>query len=207
MRLEIQFRRHNNELFGINNPSARDEAIFIDRLFSKYPTLKRELKQRNRQKGRHDLFNITLFTKGDHSGLKFVIGVNDGRGDMFCHAKDANDNVVAKLDPFNLDEDLNQVALFMLEQLDNNDFSDKVDESVQLSSLDCEYIERLIKDSLNSIDDLKDLDVYVDVNDDNADYGFLNIMMLKSTNIMSSIYHQMIRKLVLINHLMMYVTQ
>jgi len=151
-----------NEFLGFTAPKDSEEQSWIDDLFSKYISLRRDLIYNEHAKNNRsdNTFYIILSTKGNqHNGISFEISTAGDRNTMYCTCIDANRNVIAKLKSFNLDKDLNKVAAFILEQLDNNkaDISEDnvnekyISESVAFNASECEYIHDLINENLPDI--------------------------------------------------------
>ena len=167
-----------NELFGLGKPTAKDEAAFANKLFTKYPSLKRVLSQSTPNSRQNSPFHLALYTKdNDYNGIWFLISTKGGRGDMYCTAFDKNDLSLAVFKPFNMDKDINKVALFMLEQLEKNAKMEscnrrrvRKNESIPLNTFDCEQFALMVQNNLKEFDD-----AFADVVDDNADYGFVNV--------------------------------
>ena len=159
-----------NELFVFDRPKRSEEDDFLKKICDKYPSIKASLIIDPETKIKDDVeadspFNLVLISNDkDNSGIKFTMSADSNRNDLVCNAYKDN-KLVDVLKPFSIDKDVNKVALFILNNLKKLSV---MNESVQLSSFDCENLATLIKDKL-------DEDCFIDVNDDNADYGFVNI--------------------------------
>ena len=160
-----------NEFLGFTEPKDSEEKSWINDLFSKYTSLRRSLIYNEHAKNNKsdNPFYIILNTKNNqHNGLSFEISTAGDRNTMYCACIDANRNVIAKLKSFNLDKDLNTVAAFILEQLDNNkpDISEDnvneeyINESVAFNASECEYVRDLIDENLPDI--LSDTEIKLD---------------------------------------------
>lgn len=160
-----------NEFLGFTEPKDSEEKSWINDLFSKYTSLRRALVYNERAKNNKsdNPFYIILNTKGNkHNGISFEISTAGDRNTMYCNCIDANRNIIAKLKSFNLDKDLNTVAAFILEQLDNNksDISEDnineeyINESVAFNASECEYVRDLIDENLPDV--LSDTEIELD---------------------------------------------
>ena len=164
-------KTRKNEFLGFTEPKDSEEKSWIDDLFSKYISLRKALVyNKNTKNNRQDsTFYIVLNTRNNqHNGISFEISTVGDRNTMYCTCIDANGNIIAELKSFNLDKDLNKVAEFILEQLDNNktDVSEDnvnekyINESVAFNASECEYIHDLINENLPDI--LSDTDIELD---------------------------------------------
>lgn len=169
---------NKNEIFEFNRPIAKDEAPFVTSLFAKYSSLKKILTPLVGGKKDNDKFNLLLKANDNYyDGIRFLISSDsDDRNEMQCIALDKDGSIIDSLDSFNLDKDINVVALFILEQLENSIDTESYDrrvcknESIPLNTFNCEQFAQMIQNNLKGFND-----VFVDVVDDNADYGFINV--------------------------------
>jgi len=170
----ISRRICKNEFLGFTEPKDSEEKSWINDLFSKYTSLRRFLVYNEHAKNNksNNLFYIILNTKGNqHNGISFEISTAGDRNTMYCTCIDADRNIIAKLKPFNLDTDLNKVAAFILEQLDDNktDVSEDnineeyINESVAFNASECEYMRDLIDENLPDV--LSDTEIELDKKD------------------------------------------
>lgn len=175
-RLERLISRHTrkNEFLGFTEPKDSEEKSWIDGLFSKYTSLRKALVYNEHAKNNkpNNVFYIILNTKSNqHNGISFEISTAGDRNTMYCTCIDADRNIIAKLKSFNLDTDLNKVAAFILEQLDDNkvDVSEDninekyINESVAFNASECEYVRDLIDENLPDI--LSDTEIELDKKD------------------------------------------
>lgn len=177
-RLLNNVTRKNEFLDAINKPKRSDEKEWVSKLFSKYPSLKRECSTNiNTIDGHSEKkpFYLILKTRGkEYNGMYFLISTHGDRGDMYCTAFDKYDAKVKSLKKFHLDKELNQCAMFILQTLQdyktNEGKSRFKNENVSLTTFDCETIKQMLD---GRFDDLPEIEV--DVADDNSDYGFINI--------------------------------
>ena len=171
--------RHKNEFLGIfNKPRRSEERSWLDKIFSKYSSIKKAFQAETQEldKGQEKkTFHIVLSARDKkYDGLYFIISTKGGRDEMYCTAYNGLNERLASLSPFNMDKDINNVAMFILKQLEKYEsrcYSMNIkNESVPLNPFDCEKLSKAVSDNLK---DLKECEV--DVTDDNADYGFVNI--------------------------------
>ena len=172
--------RHTNEFLDLfNKPRRSEEKTWLDKLFGKYSSLKRifnpEFTELDKEREKKT-FHIVLSTRDKkYDGLYFVISTKGGRDEMYCTAYNGFDEKVAAFSPFNMDKDINNVAMFILQKLEKYESLSNSkrlikNESIPLNPFDCEKLSDAVS---NSLKDLKELEI--DVTDDNADYGFVNI--------------------------------
>lgn len=180
-RLERKLLPKNElQLFGLGKPKRSEEPAFVSKLFSKYPSISKVLNTPSDKPGNgKQVFHLVLSAKNQKlNGLGFIISTADDRKSMYITAYDDTSNSIATLKPFNLEKDINKVALFILEQIDaankrngiRSESRKKRFESVPLNSFDSGKLEQMVLNNLKGYDD-----VAVDIVDDNGDYGFLNI--------------------------------
>lgn len=172
-RLEQLFK---NELLGFGKPKRSDEAEFIEKLFSKYPTIDKALntEDTSTKSTEEQLFNLVLTADEAYNKIKFIISGPD-RNNMSCAAFDKGDLKIDTLKPFSLNTDVNTVARFILEIMKNNKSkrNEKVScklEAVSLSGMDCRRIRKDIEDSLS---DEYDSNVVVKVDSKYANLGIV----------------------------------
>lgn len=162
-----------NEFLGASKPKQSDEDEFVNRLFSKYPTLRKALTYKLSNKNPDEPFNAVLSSDSDHDNIYFVVGTDDGRNDMYCTAYDNNDVRLGSIKNLSLTDDVNKIANFMLPYIIENTVTEsrrRIYESVPLTRFDCETINKLLNKELED-----KLGYSSDYADDNSDYGFLNI--------------------------------
>lgn len=172
-RLVTNKRVSKNEFLGVfNKPKRAEEKTWVDKLFKKYPSLKRELStglevDKSQEKRP---FHLLLTTKDkDYNGLNFLISTKGGRDEMYCTAFDGHDLKIDGLSPFHMDKDINKVAMFMLQILNGRTNESLKNENVPLNTFDCEALLKIVEDNIKSTG------AEADVTDDNADYGFINV--------------------------------
>lgn len=167
-----------NEFLGFGKPKRSDEAGFVKSLFDKYPTIRKALHQAenpNDSKRLNQPFHLVLVADDKYNDISFVMAGQD-KDNMYCSAFDKNSSFIDKLKPFSLSKDVNKVARFIIDQLQNNINKNAVEsfkftnESVPLTTMDCESLRQIIEDNF---DDLPEIEI--DITDDNADYGFINV--------------------------------
>lgn len=162
-----------NEFLGLGKPKQSDEDEFVNRLFSKYPTIRKALTYKLSNKNPDEPFNAVLSSDSDHDNIYFVVGTDDGRNDMYCTVYDSNNVRLGSIKNLSLTDDVNKIANFMLQYIIENTVTEskrRVYESVPLTQFDCETINKLLNK------EFKDkLGYSTDYADDNSDYGFLNI--------------------------------
>lgn len=171
-------RMQKNEFLGMfNKPKRSDEKEWVSKLFTKYPSLRREFDANldtidsSTEKKPFHLFLRTRDKK--YQGMYFLISTKGDRGDMYCTAFDKYDAKISGLPKFHLDKELNKCAMFILDtmhSLNEGKYRRRKCESVPLTTFDCETIEQILQDCF---DDLPEVEI--DVTDDNSDYGFLNV--------------------------------
>lgn len=178
-RLVTNKRISKNEFLGVfNKPKRAEEKAWLDKLFTKYSSLKKTFSAEplDLSKGQEKKpFHIVLSTKDKkYDGLYFIISTKGGRDEMYCTAYNGFNEKIAGLNPFNMDKDMNNVAMFMLQQISKYESCRRrrkvrKNESIPLNTFDCEALLKLVENNL------KDTGAEADVTDDNADYGFINI--------------------------------
>lgn len=161
------------EFLGLGKPKQSDEDEFVNRLFSKYPTLRKALTYKLSNKNPDEPFNAVLSSDSDHDNIYFVIGTSGGHKDMHCTVYDSNNVRLGNIKNLSLTDDVNKIANFMLQYIIENTVTEskrRVYESVPLTQFDCETINKLLNK------EFKDkLGYSTDYADDNSDYGYLNI--------------------------------
>lgn len=178
-RLERLISGRKNEFIDrFDKPTRSEEARWVSGLFDKYKSLKSKLKTNldsiNKQNSGKP-FSLILTTNDD--SIRFLITTKGNRDEMSCAAFNNGDNAkIAELRRFHLNNGINEVAVFILQTIKDYikesllcRYSRKY-EDISLTTFDCENIKQQIEDLL---DDMPE--VTVDINDDNSDYGFLNI--------------------------------
>lgn len=167
-----------NELLGFGEPNQSDEAKFIEKLFSKYPTISRALGIEDTpiKDAEGQPFHIVLTADEAYNNIKFIISGPD-RNNMSCVAFDKQDSKIDTLKPFSLNTDVNTVARFILETMKDsksrrNEKMRRKLEAVSLSGMDCESIRKDIEDSLS---DEYDSNVVVEVDDKYSNLGIIVI--------------------------------
>jgi hypothetical protein len=159
-----------------NKPKETDEAAWLKQLFSKYPSIKRRLEPNdNVNKSSKKPFHIILTNRDNASSnnIHFIIASTTGkRSDMYCSALNDNNVKIGCLKPFHFD-DINKCAKFILQTLNGKlESKRRKFENVPLTTFDCKNIQSLVEKAFTEYD-LPELEV--DIADDNADYGFLNV--------------------------------
>lgn len=166
-----------NEFLGFEKPKKSEEVAFVNKLFQKFPLIKSACKMPTgldpNGTGR---FQLTLFTKDElfkkYHGLGFNITSSGSKNNMYVTAFDKYDSKIETLKPVNIDRDLDKIGKFItnhLMRVYKPEACRAKNENVSISSFDCRFIE-------NTID--RELDKYgavIDVNDDNAINGFVNV--------------------------------
>lgn len=171
-----------NEFLGLfDKPKRADEKEWVSKLFTKFPSLKRALSSNDTSVDRlseKKPFHLILTTRDrKYNGMYFIISTKGGRDDMYCTAFDKNDLKLSGLSKFNLDKEMNKCATFIIQTLQSNaneqlrrNKQRRKYENVPLTTFDCETIQQIIEDDFDDLPEIK-----VDVTDDNADYGFINV--------------------------------
>lgn len=172
-RLTASKRVSKNEFFDIfNKPKRAEEKAWVEKLFNKYPSLKRELSAHLTadELTKKSPFHLVLTTKNkEYRGLNFLISTKGGRDKMYCTVFDRYDSKIDGLIPFHIDEDINKVAAFILQVLNGKTNESFKNENISLSTFDCNYLLKTVEDNI------KNTGAEADVTDDNGDYGFVNV--------------------------------
>lgn len=168
--------KQKNEFLGFGKPKRSDEPAFTNKLFNKYPTIGKVLhtSEAPTKTGEKQQFHLVLTADDAYNNVSFIISGPD-RNNMYCTAFDKNNLKIDTLKPFSLDKDVNTVAKFILEILQNNrkrqyEKRARKLEAVSLSGMDCESIRQDIEDSLS---DEYDSGVVVEVDSKYANLGIV----------------------------------
>jgi hypothetical protein len=169
-------RLFKNELLGFGKPKQSDEAEFVEKLFSKYPTIDKALSTEDTtaKSTEEQTFNLILAADEAYNNIRFIISGSD-RNNMSCTALDKRDLKIDTLKPFSLNTDVNTVARFILEIMKDNKSkrNEKMNrklEAVSLSGMECRSIRKEIEDSLS---DEYDSNVVVKVDSKYANLGIV----------------------------------
>lgn len=168
----------NEFIDRFDKPTRSEERKWVNNLFDKYRSLESKLKTNldsiNKQNSDRP-FSLILTTNDD--SIRFLITTKGNRDEMSCVAFNNGDNAkIDTLSKFHLNNGINKVAAFILQTI--KDYTAESlrrhcgykYEDVSLTTFDCESIRQQVEDLLDDTPE-----VTVDINDDNSDYGFLNI--------------------------------
>ena len=175
-RLERLLTR-KDEFLGFGKLKAKEENDFVDKMFKKYPSMRDVFGSYKASKKDDATFHIVLQApdKRPYNGMTFIISTKGGRKEAYVNASDKYNNVLGGYRNLNIDTDMNKIAGFIMQTLQNAGSSNESRrrrrfKSVAMTTFDCETVAQMIEDSM---DDLPEIEV--SVNDDNADYGFVNV--------------------------------
>lgn len=163
-------RKNESGLFG--NLGSENEKEFISDLFDKYPSLRRVVRAQS-SKTNKGKFRVPLITKdpNKYHGLWFVVSTKDGKT-FYCTAYNKSNDEIKSVENIAKESAIDKVALFILERLKSEESkkeSKRILEYVSLNDFDCEKLDLLITKALS------EYDVEVDVNEENAVYGMINV--------------------------------
>ena len=196
MQLEARVRKLENRIKNefldvLNKPKRSEEKEWASKLFTKFPSLRRELDNAMPidSASEKKTFQLVLKTRDKkYNGMCFIITTDNDRSDMCCVAVDGADNKIASLDKFHLDNDLNKCAMFIMQTLKSSANENKRTksksrkyENVPLTTFDCETLLQIMEDNF---DDLPEIGV--DITDDNADYGFVSVGIYRDDEYLTS---------------------
>lgn len=166
-----------NEFLGYDKLSAKEEKDFVLKLYSKYPSMRTVFGGYNAKKLPDEIFKIELSPTDDteYDGIRFEISTDGDRKEVFVKAFDGDNEVLGTLRRLDIDKDVNKIAAFIMQTLQNNRVSNegrlhKKCEGVPLTLFECESIQQDIADQLDDLPKCK-----VKVIDDNAEYGYIKI--------------------------------
>lgn len=170
--------RKDEGIFGFGKLKAKDEEPFMQKLYKKFSSL-RKIFGVFKQKDVKDLkkpFYITLTSPNDspHYGrIGFIISSTGGDDDVYCRMdSDGGSDVIKNID-ISVDSGINAIANFIMKWLQKAavfESAHRTNEAVSITRFECDSLEDLVTHEIKDIPDCE-----VEVGDENAIYGFLDV--------------------------------
>jgi hypothetical protein len=172
--------RKDEGLFGFGKLKAKDEEPFMKKLYKKFSSLRKifgVFKPKDVKDLKKKPFYITLTSPNDsvnYGKIGFIISSTGGDDDVYCRMDSDNggSDVIKNID-ISVDSGINAIANFIMKWLQKAavfESARRTNEAVSVTRFECDNLEDLITREIKNLPDCE-----VEVGDENAVYGFLDV--------------------------------